>query len=104
MKALRHLGLVLWLALSLVAGQRAVALHDLAHATDAIGADEQGVPAQPCEQHAACAQLSGAVAAHPFVVSLVAATPPLAALPRSRDAAAAPRLSFRSRAPPHALG
>lgn len=104
MKALRHLGLVLWLALSLVAGQRAVALHDLGHATDAIGADEDGGPAQPCAEHSACAQLSGALPSPEFTPSFTAAMPPRAALPAALDAALAPRLSFRSRAPPRSLG
>lgn len=100
MRSLRHLGLVIWLALALVAGQQLVLWHDLGHATERLaGKDEGGVPAK-CEQHSACAQLASALGSAEFATAFVSSVPPLALAVAERDAARAPQVPFHSRAPP----
>jgi hypothetical protein len=103
MRSLRRLGLVLWLALALVAGQQVVVLHDIGHATEhAATQDEPGTPAK-CEHHSACAQLAGALASAGFSAAFVASAPPRAAAVAAREASLAPRRNFLSRAPPLSL-
>lgn len=100
MHRLRRLGFALWIALALLVGQQAAALHDLGHATSQLS-EKGGKPASPvCDQCFLGAQLAGAVGATPPALLLAATVdvgPP--ALPAARViAAAAP--PFRSRAPP----
>ena len=104
MRSLKRLGLVLWLALALVAGQQLVLWHDLGHAAEAATQDDGTVPAK-CEQHSACVQLAGgALGVTAFVAALVDTAPPRAAALRPRATALAPRRAFLSRAPPASLG
>jgi hypothetical protein len=64
MKALRHLGFVLWLALALVAGQQLVLLHDLGHAAESLAQKQDSKPApSKCDQHYATSQLTGSTPA-----------------------------------------
>ena len=98
MSRLRHIFFALWLALAVVSGQQAVALHDLAHVT---GHKQDSTPGKStCEKCFACAELSSAVGTTIPPVALPE-TAPLACDSRA-DAppCSAPRLAFRSRAPP----
>ena len=88
----------LWMALAVVLGQQAVALHDLAHVA---GHKQDSTPGKgTCDKCFACAELSSAVG-----TSIPPATLPDTA-PVSHDTrseatvCSAPRLAFRSRAPP----
>lgn len=108
MRSLRRLGVALWLAIALLAGQQLVLWHDLGHATESLArADGAGDPADKapskCEQHFTCAQLSGALGTSTFAAAFVAATPPRAAVQRMREAALAPRHAFQPRGPPASL-
>ena len=96
----RRIFLALWMALALVVGQHALALHDLAHATDPIHKQDSTPGKNTCDKCFACAQLSGAVGASIPEVPLVEAQPHLSLDPSYRAIAGAPRLAFRSRAPP----
>ena len=104
MKALRRLGFALWLALALVAGQQAVALHDLGHASEILQQPEGSKPGpSKCGAHFACSLLASAVGAGALVAAIVVATPPRAGSLRERPAPQPLRLAFRSRAPPTLL-
>lgn len=100
MYAVRRLLFAFSLALALLVGQQAAALHDLGHAVDRI-AHKGSVPiGSKCDECFACAQLSGAVSP-----SLPAIAPVLLpdGAPRDADcisATLAPRVAFLSRAPP----
>ena len=102
MRSLRRIGLVLWLALALVAGQQLVAWHDLGHATERVTHEEGGTPAK-CEQHSACAQLASALGSAEFSAAFVASVAPRVRAVAEREAARAPQVPFRSRAPPTLL-
>ena|SRR5438128_4924011 len=101
---LRRFGFALWLALAVVVGQQAAALHDLAHATERFGSQNDSAPApQTCDKCFACATLAGGATATP---------PPLPAFdatvehPQQHGACPAPgaaRFAFLSRAPPALL-
>ena len=100
MRSLRRIGLVLWLALALVAGQQLVLWHDLGHASERLaGHDEGGAPAK-CEQHSACAQIASGLGSAGFAAAYVASVPPRAHFVAEREAARAPQVPFLSRAPP----
>jgi len=86
------------MALAVVTGQQAVAMHDLAHAT---GHKQESTPGKStCDKCFACAELSSAVGTSIPPVAL----PDMAPVPRDfhsvTAACSAPRLAFRSRAPP----
>jgi hypothetical protein len=102
MRSLKRFALVLWLAVAVLAGQQLVLWHDLGHATDHASHDPGHVPSK-CEQHSACVQLGGALAASEFVPVSDSATPPRAADMRAREASLAPRRGVLSRAPPTLL-
>lgn len=96
---LRRIFFAIWMALALVVGQQALALHDLAHANPSHKQDS--TPGKgTCDKCFACAQLSGAVSASIPAVPLVAAAPHLGLDPADCAILASPRLAFRSRAPP----
>lgn len=102
MKLPRRIVFALALALALLFGQQAAALHDLGHAVDRI-AHKGSVPSSPCDQCFACAQLSGAVGTS---LPVVPAVPLERGAPLERPRAgfvAAPRLAFLSRGPPTLL-
>jgi len=104
MTRLRRFASAVWLALALVVGQHAAALHDLGHATERLASKKDSIPApSSCDQCFVCSGLASA------------ATPTLPALhaPQAASAASAQvdqqcvptpaRLAFRSRAPPTLL-
>ena len=100
MKRFRRLGFALWLALALLVGQQAAALHDLGHAT-AEFAQDKGSPAgaAKCDKHFLFAQFSGAVGSL-CSVPPVSAGDAVAALFHQAFAPTPARFAFRSRAPP----
>ena len=103
MKRFRKLGFALWLALALLVGQQAAALHELGHAT-AEFAQDKGKPSDSskCDKHFLFAQFSGAVGTFSSV-PVVSAGEVVAALVYQAFAPAATRFAFNSRAPPSVL-
>jgi hypothetical protein len=103
MKRFRKLGFALWLALALLVGQQASALHELGHAT-AEFAQDKGTPpdSSKCDKHFLFAQSSGAVGTFSFVPA-VSAGAVIAALVYQAFAPTATRLAFHPRAPPAVL-
>ena len=104
MKALRRLGFALWLALALVVGQQAAALHALGHATESLShKQDQKQPAQSkCGECFVCSQLgAGAATTIPEVplVECGVATQVASAV----GAHAAPILAYLSQGPPTLL-
>ena len=86
-----------WIALALLVGQQAAALHDLSHATDLL----KGKPAHhSCDQCFLSAQLSGAVGATIPELPVVPMAPASSGRVEDRSISSAPRGLFRSRAPP----
>lgn len=71
MKRFRTFGFALWLALALLLGQQAAALHDVAHASEQFSQPADSKDSHPdCDTHFACSQLGSALAG-----SLVPALP-----------------------------
>jgi hypothetical protein len=94
---LRRILFAFWLGLAVVAGQYAVAAHDVAHAAT----HKEGVPGKStCDKCFACAQLSSAVGASIPPAVLPESAPPAILLEPDAAICAAPRLAYRSRAPP----
>ena len=104
MTRLRGFVVAFWLALALLVGQQAALLHDLGHATEQLGGkkDSKHAPVS-CDKCFAAATLSGAVGATMPQVPAVVADTLRDSSPPHRDASIAPRLAFRSRAPPTLL-
>lgn len=98
MSRFRRLGFALWLALALLVGQQAAALHELGHATDFA---QKGSPsgASKCDKHFLFAQLSGAAGAC-HSVPPVSSSGPVTALVHQAFAPATAHFAFQSRAPP----
>ena len=99
MSRFRRFGFALWLALALLVGQEAGALHELGHAAAQV-TDEGAPPASStCDKHFLFAQSfgpAGAFASVPAVSpDLIAAAPQV-----QQHAPAATRFAFHSRAPP----
>jgi len=104
MRSIRRLASILWLALALLVGQQAAALHDLGHATGQLSHKQDSkTPSTSCDQCFACAELSGAVGVTVRQVPVVAACTPRAAEPVDIGVASPARLAYRSRAPPALL-
>lgn len=103
MKHLRRLGLAFTLALALLFGEQAAALHDLGHGLSQIAHKGSLPPGSTCDQCFACAQLSGAVAATVPMVPPFDARDAVPACVAPASAPPALRLAFRSRAPPTLL-
>ncbi len=104
MRSTHRIAGILWLALALLVGQQAAALHDLGHATGQLSHKQDSkAPVSTCDKCFACAELSGAVGVTVPVLPLVAACTPRAAEPLPRGAASPARLAYRSRAPPTLL-
>jgi hypothetical protein len=101
MSRIRRIFFALWMALAVVLGQQAVALHDLAHVA---GHKQDSTPGKDtCDKCFTCAQLSGALG-----TSLPAIPAPTAddAAPIVVLALAAPapaRFAYHSQAPPPSL-
>lgn len=103
MKALRRFGFALWLAIALLAGQHAAALHDLAHVSDkATHKQDSKTSAAKCGECFACAQLAGGAAGTFATVPPVSCDAPIVAF-LEQGAAATPLLGYFSRAPPQFL-
>ncbi len=98
---LRRIATVFWFALALLAGQQAAALHDLGHATEQFSQKKHSrhVPAS-CDKCFACAELSGAAGASIPAVAIASAANEAPFAVHETGASCAPRLAFRSRAPP----
>ena len=104
MTRMRRIASAFWLALALLVGQQASALHALGHATEQLSRKHDSTPApSTCDQCFACAELSGAVGATiPSVPAVIADnSQPFAVI--EQGAPAVLRLAFRSRAPPALL-
>jgi len=100
----RRFASAFWLALALLAGQQAAALHDLGHATGQLTQKHDSKPApSKCDQCFACAELSGAVGVTPPGLPIVFAGSQCFSFAFERASSCATRLAFRSRAPPALL-
>jgi hypothetical protein len=101
MRPIRRLATILWLALALLVGQQAAALHDLGHATGQLSHKQDSTPgSSTCDQCFACAQLAGAVGTTPPSFGALDASHAPAQCILRQGVDSAPRLAFRSRAPP----
>jgi hypothetical protein len=101
MSRLRRILFTFLMAFAVVAGQQAVAMHDLAHAT---GHKQESTPGKTtCDKCFACAELSSAVGASIPAVALPDTAPVIGERHSDSAVRAAPRLAFRSRAPPTLL-
>jgi hypothetical protein len=101
MKSTHRFAAAFWLALALLVGQQAVALHDLGHATERLSQHQDSkTPPASCDQCFACAQLSSAVGVVPVVLPEVSAGIPVACFVHDAAIFVAPLLAFRSQAPP----
>jgi hypothetical protein len=104
MKSTRRIAAAFWLALALFVGQQAAALHDLGHATERIAHHQDSkTPPASCDQCFACAELASAVGVVPTVLPRVSAGIPVTCFVHDAAIFAAPRLAFRSQAPPTLL-
>ena len=98
MTRLRRILFAFLMSFAVIVGQQAVAMHDLAHAT---GHKQESTPGKTtCDKCFACAELSSAVGASIPAVALPDAAPVLHEQHFGTAVCAAPRLAFRSRAPP----
>jgi hypothetical protein len=101
MRSLRHLGFALWLALALVVGQQAAALHALSHATQSFSEKGDSTPAKShCDACSQFAGFAGALGSHVSIPPVVIASPPQALIDHDASVRLARRLAFLSRAPP----
>ena len=100
MKPLRRLGTALWLALALLVGQQAAALHDLGHAIQQVEHKGSTPASNTCDECFACAQLGAAVGIDPPVVPQASATEAVPRLDAWSSPCAAPRVAFLSTGPP----
>ena len=104
MRPRRHLGFALWLALALVVGQQAAALHALGHATEKASRKNEATPAKTqCETCTQLAGFSGAMGAHVQVPPTVIAHAPRALIKLDASIRPAQHLAFHPRAPPTLL-
>lgn len=102
MSHFRRLGFALWVALALLVGQQAAALHDLGHAVAQV-TDEGAPPASStCDKHFLFAQSFGPAGSSASVPAVCADA--VAAAPQTQQyAPATTRFAFHSRAPPTLL-
>ncbi|HSN22384.1 MAG TPA: hypothetical protein VLS49_16995 [Usitatibacter sp.] len=103
MHPVRRVFLAFSLALALLVGQQAAALHDLGHAVDRIEHKSTLPFGTTCDECFACAQLSGAVGATFPVIPPVLLPDGAPRDVRCASAATAPRFAFLSRGPPAVL-
>jgi hypothetical protein len=103
MKPLRRIVLAFAVALALLFGQQAAALHDLGHAVSQLSHKGSGPPGSTCDQCFACSLLSGAVGTSLPVVPTVALEHCAPVERPRKDFFAAPRFAFLSRGPPPLL-
>src|SRR5882672_12052827 len=101
MTGLRRFASALWMALALVVGQQAGALHDLGHATERLASKKDSTPApQSCDQCFVCSGLSSAATPTMPALHLPQASLPILAECDRQLVATPSRLAFRSQAPP----
>src|SRR6202795_296170 len=101
---IRRIASALWLALALLIGQQAAALHDLSHAMQRVqsGSQDQHPGSDTCEKCSAFAQFAGAAPA--FVAAVViAATLDVGVSAAFTPAPSRTLVAWRSRAPPAVL-
>jgi hypothetical protein len=104
MNRFRRLAFAAWLALALIVGQQAVALHDLGHATERLASQKDSAPSpNSCGKCFMCAGLSSGAAATMPVLHVPAAATTSPALPDHQSAPTPARFAFLSRAPPTLL-
>lgn len=100
MSRARHILVAFGLALALVLGQHATALHALAHASGEVQQKDSTSPGKACEEHSLFVALGHGVAAKSPTVPLVAAECARPAAEALRSATLPQRFRFHSRAPP----
>jgi hypothetical protein len=103
MKALRRIGFAFWLALALLVGQQAAALHDLGHAIGQLEHKGSTPSSNTCDECFACAQLGAAVGIDPPAIPHNAATDAIPCAVSSSSFQAAPSLAFLATGPPARL-
>ena len=104
MKSTHRFAAAFWLALALLVGQQAAALHDLGHAAERLAQRQDSkTPPASCDQCFACAELSSAVGVVPAVLPRVSAGIPVTCFDHDAAIVVAPLLAFRSQAPPTLL-
>ena len=103
MKPLRRLGTALWLALALLVGQQAAALHDLGHAIQKVEHKGSTPSSNTCDECFACAQLGAAVGIEPPAIPQGEATDALPQVATWTSPSTEPRLAFLSTGPPALL-
>jgi hypothetical protein len=105
MNSLRRLATAFGVSLALLVSQQAAALHDLGHATERLSHKQDSKPgtSSTCDQCFACAELSGAVGTTLPKLPSSQGVHAQCARPLEQGVAVAPRLAFRSRAPPALL-
>lgn len=104
MTRLRRFASAFWLALALVAGQQAAALHELGHATERLASKKDSAPApQTCDQCFVCSGLSSAATPTMPVLHVPQASSAAPAQVDPQCASSPARLAFRSQAPPTLL-
>jgi hypothetical protein len=101
MSRIRRIFFALWMALAVVLGQQAVALHDLAHVA---GHKQDSTPGKDtCDKCFTCAELAGAVGSDIPALPWISAT---CAPPTTVVVLAAPtpaRFAYQAQAPPTSL-
>jgi hypothetical protein len=104
MNRVRRIASAFWLALALLLGQHAAALHDLGHASEQLSQKKESrhAPAS-CDKCFAFAELSGALGATAPAVPVVFAGGDVPFTVLTLGAPSAARLAYRSRAPPASL-
>ncbi len=100
MKPLRRLATALWLALALLVGQQAAALHDLGHAIQQVEHKGSTPSSNTCDECFACAQLGAAVGIDPPAIPQGAATDAVPRLDTWSSPCTAPRVAFLATGPP----
>ena len=94
----RRIFFALWMALAVVMGQQAVAMHDLAHAT---GHKQESTPGKTtCDKCFACAELASAVGTSIPPVAPLDAAPHCFHPEHDAAVSTALRVAYLSRAPP----
>lgn len=100
MKRLHRLVFAFGVALALAIGQNAATLHALGHATDELASHGKAPAPSQCADHSLFTAVGIAATGKAPVAPFIAAVLPHSAPVADATASLAPRLSFRSRAPP----
>jgi hypothetical protein len=101
MKHMRHVAVLLWLALAFAVGEQAALLHDLGHATQRLSQRQDSNPAPAkCDECRLYAPFSASLGSKAPVAPLVTAATPLPMAAAPAGASLARRIHFRAQAPP----